>query len=188
MISEFIAVLVVLSLIFLVYQKLRTDDRILVLASDGRKYLVRNTDNKQDTAEGLARLNAKVLTFIYNLEEQAKNEKEYIPMVTRLRQRYRPDKVSEGIVDQRFTSYTVNKGEEMVLCMRTRDGRDEMYDDNILFYVTLHELAHIGSLTEHHNDEFHKNFRYLLRKAGEMNMFRKVVEQFHYCGINVNGM
>src|SRR5947209_13972630 len=159
MITEFIAILVVVVLIFIIFKKVRIDDRVNVLASDGRNYLVRNTDNKVETAEGLARLNSKVLLLISKLEEEAKIEPEHLPMVTRLRQRYRPEKISEGIVDQRFTSYTVNKGEEMVLCMRTRDGKDEMYNDNILFYVTLHELAHVGSLTEHHNEEFHKNFR-----------------------------
>ena len=37
-------------------------------------------------------------------------------------------------------SYTVNK-HDMHLCLENHDG--EYYDENILIYVTLHELAHI---------------------------------------------
>jgi predicted metal-dependent hydrolase len=162
------------------------DDRIFVKASDGIKYKVRNTKDKFETAETLSRLNTKVTSFIQRLVETA--DSQYKSMALRLLKRYNPKALSEGRIDKRFTSYTVNKGEQLVLCLRTRDARDQIYDDNLIFYVTLHELAHIASITEDHSPEFHRNFRYLLRKASEWNLWEKVDRPFHYCGMEVNGM
>lgn len=186
-------VLFALLLVFILTKFIQTthnlfiDDRIFVEAFDGRKYKVRNTSRKQETATALARLNVKVEDFITRLRKKEENNNEYRMAIERLRFKYNPNTLSEGKIDKRYTSYTVNKGEEMVLCLRTRDEKDEIYDDNIIFYVTLHELAHIASVTENHSSEFHKNFRFFLRKASEWNMFNHVKNKFHYCGMDVNG-
>ena len=181
---------VVLLLVFIIrpdiYISNVVDDRVTVEAYDGRAYKVRNTAKKQETALALARLNEKVLAFIKRLELEG--DPDYKAVAMRLKARYRPDRLSEGRIDKRYTSYTLNKGEQLVLCLRSRDHKDEIYDDNLIFYVTLHELAHIGSLTEQHNEEFHRNFRYLIRMASQWNLFKQVTNKFHYCGLDVNGM
>lgn len=162
------------------------DDRVFVEAFDGRKYRVRNTKHKKETAEALARLTGKINGFLEMLITNG--DPKFRIMTSRLKGRFNPETISEGAVDKRYTSYTVNKGEEVVLCMRSRDDVDSLYDDNVIFYVALHELAHIASIGENHNEEFHENFRYLLKKAAEFNMFQKVSKKFHYCGLDVNGM
>ena len=162
------------------------DDRVLVEAYDGRSYKVRNTSKKQETALALARVNEKAVNFINRLANEGNPE--FKAAITRLKSRYRPDKLSEGRIDKRYSSYTINKGEEMVLCMRSRDEKDSLFDQDLLFYVVVHELAHVASVTENHGEEFHKNFRYLLRKALEWNLFRKRSDKFDYCGVEVNGM
>ncbi len=162
------------------------DDRVLVEAYDGRSYRVRNTSRKQETALALARVNEKAVNFINRLVQEG--DPEHKGAVMRLKSRYRPDRLSEGRIDRRYSSYTINKGEEMVLCMRSRDEKDNLYDDNLVFYVVLHELAHVASVTEDHREEFHVNFRYLLRKASEWGLFTKQTHRFDYCGVDVNGM
>ena len=186
---EFIFALVVVTVIALFVFKVHsvlTEDRVYVKASDGRKYKVRNTHKKQETAEALSRLNRKVTSFITRLIKEA--DIEHKPMTLRLSKRYDPEALAEGRVDKQFTSYTVNKGEQVVLCLRTRDSKDEIYDDNLIFYVTLHELAHVSSVSEDHSPEFHANFRYLLRKASEWDLWKRVNVPFQYCGMKVNGM
>ncbi len=162
------------------------DDRVLVEAYDGRSYRVRNTAKKQETAIALARVNEKVMNFINRLESD--HDPEYNAVVVRLKSRYRPDRLSEGRIDKRYSSYTINKGEEVVLCLRSRDERDAIYDDNLLFYVVLHELAHVASITEDHRQEFHDNFRFFLRKAAQWGLWTKKSHRFDYCGVDVNGM
>ena len=187
--KEFLCAIVIVLAIAIFVMKVHSfisDDRIYVKASDGKKYKVRNTIKKQETAEALARLNSKVSEFIQRLVNDA--DIDHKAMALRLQKRWNPDTVAEGRIDKRYTSYTVNKGEQVVLCLRTRDEKDEMYDDNLIFYVTLHEMGHIASVSEDHSPEFHANFRYLLKKASEWNYWTRVSKPFHYCGMKVNGM
>lgn len=157
------------------------DDRIKVLADDGNYYTVRNTKKSKETANTLARLNAKVKEFLALLQQ--KGDDSQSPMISRLVQRYNPDTLNEGKIDKELTSYTINKGESITLCVRSRDSHDNLYNDNVLFGVLLHELAHVGSVTVDHNAEFIRNFNYLLQKASEWNMFTRITKQFDYCGI-----
>lgn len=157
------------------------DDRVYVVAYDNNKYLVRNTEQKQESADALARLNNKILKFIKRLEETV--DPEHVPLVKRLRKRYRRDTLMEGRIDARFTTYTVNKGENISFCLRTRDEHDKLYDDNLLTGVALHELGHIASVTTQHNDEFYKNFAYLLEQATLFGMFKPITKEVLYCGL-----
>ena len=183
---EFVLILMTIIIVFLIFVKVRVlDDRVYVKASDGRKYMVRNIPQKKYTADALARLNGRIQELFTRLEKDA--DPEYKPAVRRLIERYVPESVSEGPVDREYTSYTVNKGEKIVFCMRTRDNKDEMYDDNLIFYVALHELGHIASVTEGHNDEFHKNFRYLIKIASDYGLFKRNGVQGDYCGVDLNG-
>jgi len=172
------------SLVYLVKTTRPFDDRIEKLAVDGNMYKVRDTPKAQQTANSLARLNAKVTLFIARLQSQG--DIGYEPMVMRLQKRYKTSNISEGLIQQNMTSYTVNKGEEIVYCMTSRDEHETLYDDNLLFYVTLHELAHIASVSEGHNAEFFRNFRYLIKKAVEMNLFKHETSQVNYCGIPIS--
>ena len=166
-------------LISRVYDK-HISERIKIKASDGNYYWIRNTGNKEadiKTAEMLSSLNEdieKLLTVISDNE-----------MVERIKKRYKPTRTSEGVVDKRYTSYTINKGEEIIMCLRSRDS-DELYDKNKLMYVMLHELAHIGSLTKNHNEEFRNNFDYLLAEAQKHGLYTPINQQFDYCGLHVH--
>lgn len=78
------------------------------------------------------------------------------------------------------SSYTLGK-KNIYLC--TRDDSNYTYDDNMLTYVFLHELAH--SLTEQigHGNEFKSKFKSLLRRAERYGMYdpnKPHVE--NYCG------
>ena len=187
--KEFVLILLVAALVLYVVHsayRFTTDDRVEIFAPDGRRYMVRNTKNKDETAAALARVNDKVIAYISRLYNEADEDKK--AMATRIKMRYNPDALSESKIDKNYTSFTVNKGEHISLCLRTRDTKDEIYDDNLIFYVTLHELGHIASVTEDHSPEFYENFRYLLKKASEWNMWTRVTKPFDYCGINVKSM
>jgi hypothetical protein len=159
------------------------DDRVYITSNyDGNKYLVRNTEQKQESANALARSNDRILKFIHKLEETV--EPENVPIVKRLRKRYRYDTLMEGRIDARYTTYTVNKGENISFCLRTRDEYDQLYDDNLLTGVALHELGHISSVTTQHNHEFYRNFAYLLAKATAFGMFKPITKSVNYCGLS----
>jgi hypothetical protein len=67
--------------------------------------------------------------------------------------------------------YNINKGEEIGLCMQNyKTGFPNQTDD--IFYVLLHELAHIMTTTYTHDEEFHTNFDFLCKIASQNNIFK----------------
>jgi beta-lactamase regulating signal transducer with metallopeptidase domain len=69
------------------------------------------------------------------------------------------------------------------LCLRDEAGN--YYDDNMLMYVALHELAHAISKSvdvEHKTDEFKNNFKMLLAKAESLGFYDpKKPLNYNYC-------
>lgn len=65
-------------------------------------------------------------------------------------------------------SYTINK-EQIYLCLK--DENNNYYDDNMLCYVLLHEVAHSLCDEIGHTDKFHLIFEALLHKATEMEIY-----------------
>ena len=51
------------------------------------------------------------------------------------------------------------------MCIRERDENNRIIEENTLFFVALHELAHVMSLRIGHTTEFWDNFRFLLKHA-----------------------
>lgn len=80
------------------------------------------------------------------------------------------------------SAYTENK-EVITLCLRDPYTKD-YYDMNTIMYVALHELAHVISKSQGHNNEFKKNFSILLREASRKKIYdpRKNIPTT-YCGI-----
>lgn len=115
-----------------------------------------------DQAEAERRLD----TLIKRVELLIENMPD-TPSVLRIRSRWKSANVREGPFREKgVTSYTVNKGEEVVMCLRDEQG--SLHDENMLMYVLLHELAHIASesvSSEGHNEEFLNEFHFLLDQA-----------------------
>ena len=59
--------------------------------------------------------------------------------------------------------YTINKGDKIGLCI------DD--DENTLFFVVLHELAHVITRSYGHDDKFWKNFEFLIKQAVKLNIY-----------------
>jgi len=80
------------------------------------------------------------------------------------------------------SAYTENKS-VITLCLRDPETK-KYYDINTIMYVALHELGHMVSRTQGHNDEFRGNFSTLLRKAAEIGIYNPSLPiPETYCGI-----
>ena len=65
---------------------------------------------------------------------------------------------------------------------------NKLIDINTLTFVAIHELAHIASTQVGHGDEFWNNFKFLLVRAKENNIYKpqdykKKPEK--YCGMEI---
>lgn len=77
-------------------------------------------------------------------------------------------------------SYTINK-KKVHLCLY--DEENKYYDDNMLIYVLIHELAHCITNSIGHTEEFHKNFDMLLKRAEDMGLYDSSIPPIdNYCG------
>eukprot|EP00798_Chlamydomonas_sp_ICE-L_P026543 gene26543-biopygen12900 len=107
-------------------------------------------------------------------------------VVRQLYDNYNPDALSEGGAELGYTSYSVNKGEKIVLCLRQRDH--ELVEENILMYVAIHELGHLATDEVGHTPKFWSNFKWILGEAMSIGLYTKVDfdnEPKKYCGINI---
>lgn len=86
-----------------------------------------------------------------------------------------------------LTSYTVNKGKKMVLCLRSNSTK-ELHDLNLIFYVVIHELAHILCPDYGHTRTFVDIFKHMLSLAMLNKLYFKidfVSDQTEYCGMTI---
>lgn len=182
-----IFVLFVLVVIAIIYVKQHYSEVEYVTSKvDGRKYLVLSLPDKQDAADTLANLNKDMLKLIEHLTEKHPDN----AAVKRLAKNYDPNNVSEGSPYSGYTSYTVNKGQKLVLCIRQKNKTKELIKDrNLLRYVVFHEAGHYASKSIGHNKEFWKNFKFIIQEAVEAGLYKKVDYKDNpqpYCGITVS--
>jgi len=180
----FIFFIIVLSLF--IYTESRNNEIIYVQSSiDNRKYLVRNVDDKQEAADMLANMRARLDKMINYMRMNHPND----DRVKRLIRKFNPDRISESLKGSKYTSYSINKGEKIVLCLRSKDMSQKLTDINTLMFVTLHELAHIMTISIGHTKEFWSNFKFILKIAVNIGIYDNIdysKDPQPYCGIEVN--
>lgn len=106
--------------------------------------------------------------------------------------RFDPSSVTENSpTGKHDTSWVKNKGDEMSLCVREKStGKNKIiHDKNILEFVALHEISHIGAVNYGHGEEFWTVFKFVLQEAKEAGLHRPIdysSSPRRYCGIEVN--
>ena len=101
---------------------------------------------------------------------------------------FHEDNLSESTPDHKYTSYSVNKGEKIVFCMRKKNQKETLESENIMMFVALHELSHVMTKSVGHTPEFWDNFRFLLKIAIKLKLYQNVdfnSEPHEYCGTKI---
>jgi len=157
-----------------------------VKADDGNEYRVQIAEDNKESANLLSDAITRVKTLLDHLK---KSESQDIRTKTLL-SRFNPENITENDPQEMksgVTSYTVNKGEKIVVCLRQRNNN--FVEINTLMYVIIHELAHICDLTsEQHDEKFWNNFEWLLEHAVNIGIYNYVdysKDQEPYCGMNI---
>ncbi len=154
---------------------------------DGQIYKVRNLPDKQQAADLLAKVRLKLKNFIAHLESSYPDK----PQVKRILQRFKanPDRLLEATPDAEHSSYSVNKGEQVHLCLRQRQGADEsLVNENVMVFVALHEMGHVVTDSVGHEPEFWNNFGWLLKEAEKTGTYQYTDFKAHpvrYCGTKI---
>jgi len=148
---------------------------------DNRDYTVQTKDDSKEAANLIAVIRQKLLVLVQHLTKSYPRDERTV----RIQENFNPDKLKEGIDNPEYTSYSINKGEQIVLCLRTKD---KLMDINTMLFVVLHEVAHIATISIGHTEEFWDNFRWLLEESINIGIYikqefdKKPVE---YCGMTI---
>ena len=195
-------VFIILLMIIYMYLETRTYEVIYVKSNvDNKEYLVRNIADKQEASDLLARTREKLVKVVdhlkgvsneqvkeYSASDDEKKQKETQEGFDRLAKRFQPDNISETTPNTKYTSYSVNKGQKIVFCLRDKGADENLVDDNIIMFVALHELAHIMTVSVGHTEEFWENFRILLRVAIALKLYQNqdyASSPVNYCGTKI---
>ena len=184
---DFLLLFIVAFIIIIVFMFLenKNKDVSLVLSPvDNKKYLVQNLDDKVEAANLLAKTKKNLSDLCSHLKTKYKSDKR-VDLVIK---RFNPDAIVETAQGSKHTSYSINKGEKTVYCMRSRDDKNELVKLNTMMFVALHELAHTMSKSIGHTKEFWDNFRILLRNAIKLKIYKRVnynEKPVKYCGVDI---
>jgi predicted metal-dependent hydrolase len=183
--DEFLLFFISIMVLFCIFHKVNHAKHILKLQSsvDNRIYIVRKELNAQEAADKLARINQKII----NLLTYFRQGNYMTSDIKRLSDKYNPNQLSETLPGSKYTSYSVNKGEQISLCIRHSDNT--FIDDNTVIFVLLHELAHIMTTSVGHTKEFWDNMKYLLEQGEILGIYKPVdysENPVNYCGMIIN--
>lgn len=171
---------------FLVQADKTWGDMTYVRCKEGSlsEYRVRNLDDKQEAADILGRTHEKLKKACKYLIVTHPND----DRVIRLNRRFPNTTLAEADGSGKHTSYSINKGEKIVLCLRAKDGTNRFVDENLLLFVALHELSHIMTKSVGHTKEFWDNFKFVLENCQKSKLYQCIDfsrTPMPYCGITV---
>lgn len=185
-----IIIILIFSSIYFIYSKSYGSDNLIKTKSqvDNYDYWVRNLPDKNKAANTLA----KIKQNIYKLVDYLKKNQEAFPKnmqyIKNLVSRTKDIVIMETGADEKYTSYTVNKGERIVFCLRFK-VINTIHDINTLMYVVIHELAHIGCPEYGHTPLFKEIFKFLLIESSKIGIYTPIdyrKNPQNYCGMEIN--
>jgi len=169
--------------IYYVYNNYINEGLIKVKSKiDNEEYTVQIKEDATEAADLIATIKVKLNTLMEHLDKTYGDKDKRIIM---LNQNYRPNRLSEGVDTAGYTSYSVNKGEKIVLCLR---NKDKLVDLNTMMFVVLHEFAHLATQSIGHTEEFWTNFKWILEESTNIGIYVKQDfknKNVDYCGIKI---
>jgi hypothetical protein len=153
---------------------------------DGNVYRVQNLPDKQEACERISKIRENLTKLVDNYKSDPSAMGD--PRVKVLVSRFNPENFSENDVTADTTSYSENKGERIVVCIRDKSPPYRFVDENTVMFVLLHEMAHLMTLTVGHTPEFWTNFKRILHDAVQCGIYTPVnytKTPTPYCGMTI---
>lgn len=154
---------------------------------DNTKYQVQDHKDKRKAANLLAQIRANIFKLANHLSKNIEKFKENEPYIKQLTSRIYDTKMSEGFGEEGYTSYTINKGDEIVFCLRNENK--DLHNINLLMYVVLHEISHVACPEQGHTDLFKKIFAFIVETAISIDVYTKIDfynNPVRYCGLTIS--
>jgi len=189
-INESLLISIIIILIYIFF--LKNDVELKKVDVNGQKILVRKTEDYEDSAILLEQLITRMYILRNYLVKNKDNPSfsEYREYILLLEKNFNRKKtvIYENNINSNLTSYNVNKGEQLVFCLRCKKTK-HLHHINLLIYVAVHEMAHSGCPELGHTPLFNKIFHFFLKEAININIYK--YENYEnnpviYCGMKLN--
>lgn len=156
---------------------------------DNNYYMVRDLSDKDTAIIMLSTIKLNIIKLNeYLVMNKDDRYKEYKTYIEQLNDRIQSVTIAESRETSSSTSYSVNKGEELVFCLRSKKEWNKFHNFNTIMYVALHEISHIACPEYGHGPLFKKIFAFITQVAIELNIYVHVdfnKSPVEYCGIYI---
>ena len=164
---------------------------------DNRNYkVVERFSDKNIAADMLAKLNDFMIQYLKYIKINVININSNQPSAKRqffrrILNNYNIDNIFENEPQPgEVTSFVSDKGQKFGICLRKKgELKDQFHELDILKFVMLHELPHLGCISYGHGDEFWECFKIVLAEAVKSGMYIPIdyaKKPENYCGISLH--
>jgi hypothetical protein len=187
--TVYLIIVLVFLLIWNIRLRMEFPERMTLSSVDGNNYSVKTQFNDHRKASNiLARLNLINKKLILHMKKKYANTN-FENHIEFLEGNYNGDVLSEHIPRTTVnTSYVLNKGELIKLCLRD-PATGKFHDFKTLLFVNLHELSHLLDKKYGHGVSFWKGFKTVLQNAEEIGIYNPVdysKQPTKYCGLTIS--
>jgi len=174
-------------IIIYIFLFINRNNVIYMESKSGTKFLVHKDSLKKEKAELLGDIVERMSILKNHLVINKDKFSEYKPYITQLENNFTESKtvIYETDPESNLTSYSVNKGEELSVCLKSKKT-GKLHKINLLMYVIIHEMAHFACPEIGHGKLFVKIFEKFAQEAIKIGIYNK--EYFEstpteYCGM-----
>jgi predicted metal-dependent hydrolase len=155
---------------------------------DGHEYEMQNLPDKEEAVKLMASIRSKLEKLYQHYKQDIALSQD--PPVARFLARYSSEAFIENDMRSQDTSYSENKGQRIVVCLRdkTKSPHYPLIDENTIMFVLLHEMAHLMTETIGHTSEFWTNFKRILGDAVQIGIYAPTnysQRPTPYCGMMI---
>jgi hypothetical protein len=147
-----------------------------------RAYAVRDVTGMQERAEFLSLMYARNMILLDYLAENHPSDERTVRLLAS------SPEIREVESSAPQAGYTDNKGDAIALCLKDGDY-DQAQKAEALYFVMLHELAHVATVEEQHPPIFWENFNWIQEQAIRAGVYTYVNYEdapVDICGLNLN--
>jgi hypothetical protein len=197
-------IIIIVCIIFIIYfttkylnirfDSFSIDKNILYQSTiDGNSYYVhKGHEDLSEAANTFYKINKDVtefLDYLYKKYADSSNTTKS-KAATLIYYRYNTNALRESspLNAEKDTSYTINKGDIIAICIRDSISYG-IQDYNTIMFVVLHELTHLSIESYDHPEEFWMVFKFILTEASLYGVYTPqdyIRYPVQYCGIVIN--
>jgi hypothetical protein len=184
--TEFILISAIFIFIY-IFLYINHNNTIYIESKTGKNFMIHNDNYKEDKTKLLGDIVDKMYILKNHLVINIHKFPEYKEYIEQLEKNFTLNRtvIYETDPESNLTSYSVNKGEELAVCLKSKKT-GKLHEKNLIMYVIIHEMAHFACPKIGHGELFKKIFRMFTQEAIKIGIYKKENFEYNpteYCGM-----